>query len=29
VERTETVLALSTVKETAMLPVAPPDDDEE
>lgn len=29
VERTETVLALSTVKETAILPVAPPDDEEE
>ncbi len=28
VERTETVLALSTVKETAMLPVAPPSDEE-
>ena len=29
VERTETVLALLTAKETAILPVAPPDDDEE
>lgn len=29
VERTETVVALLTAKETAMLPVAPPDDDEE
>lgn len=29
VERTETVIALLTAKETAVLPVAPPDDDEE
>ena len=29
VERTETVIALLTAKETAMLPVAPPDDGEE
>jgi Lrp/AsnC family leucine-responsive transcriptional regulator len=29
VERTETVLALLTTKETAIVPVAPPDDDEE
>lgn len=29
VERTETVIALLTAKETAMLPVAPSDDDEE
>ena len=29
VERTETVLALLTAKETAILPVAPPDDDDE
>jgi Lrp/AsnC family leucine-responsive transcriptional regulator len=29
VERTETVIALLTAKETAILPVAPPDDDEE
>jgi len=28
VERIETILALSTVKETAILPVAPPDDEE-
>ena len=28
VERTETVLALSTVKQTSILPVAPPDDEE-
>ncbi len=28
-ERTETVLALATLKETAILPVAPADDDEE
>lgn len=28
VERTETVLALATVKETAILPVAPSDDEE-
>jgi Lrp/AsnC family leucine-responsive transcriptional regulator len=28
VERTETVIALLTAKETAMLPVAPPDDEE-
>ncbi len=28
VERTETVIALMTAKETAILPVAPPDDDE-
>ena len=29
VERTETMLALATLKETAILPVAPADDDEE
>jgi Lrp/AsnC family leucine-responsive transcriptional regulator len=29
VERTETVLALATAKETAILPVAPPEDEEE
>ncbi|MBP0463626.1 Lrp/AsnC family transcriptional regulator [Roseomonas sp. PWR1] len=29
VERIETVLALATAKETAMLPVAPPEDEEE
>jgi Lrp/AsnC family leucine-responsive transcriptional regulator len=29
VERTETLLALATVKETAILPIAPPDDEEE
>jgi Lrp/AsnC family leucine-responsive transcriptional regulator len=29
VERTETVLALATLKETAILPVAPADDEEE
>jgi Lrp/AsnC family leucine-responsive transcriptional regulator len=29
VERTETLLALATLKETAILPVAPPDDEEE
>ena len=28
VERTETVIALMTAKETAILPVAPPDDEE-
>ena len=28
VERTETVISILTAKETAMLPVAPPDDDE-
>lgn len=28
VERTETILALATVKETAILPVAPSDDEE-
>ena len=28
VDRTETVIALMTAKETAILPVAPPDDDE-
>jgi Lrp/AsnC family leucine-responsive transcriptional regulator len=29
VERTETIVALGTVKETAILPVAPADDEEE
>jgi Lrp/AsnC family leucine-responsive transcriptional regulator len=29
VERTETIIALLTAKETAMLPVAPPDDEDE
>ena len=29
VERTETILALATLKETAILPVAPADDEEE
>ncbi len=29
VDRTETVIALLTAKESAILPVAPPDDDEE